>query len=35
MLNVNNLTINPICLICQLWTNFHSISNFRFHISDA
>jgi len=35
MFNINNLTINPICLICQLWTYFHSIPNFWFHTSDV
>ena len=33
MFNVNNLTINPVGLICQLWTYFHSVSNFGFHTS--
>ena len=32
MFNVNNLTINPVCLICQLWTNLHSISNLWLHM---
>ena len=31
MLNVNNLSCHPLLLICQLGTDFHLISNFRFH----
>ena len=31
MLNINNFTVNPICLCCKLWTNFHLVSDFWFH----
>ena len=32
MFHVDYLSVNPVWLISQLWTNLHSISNLWFHI---